>query len=137
MKTLNPFLLLLVLILTSCKNDTKVPELEVEQEDTNKAISKDVPFFENKEAFFGEIHVHTSASMDAFIGGNRITPDDSYRFARGEEMMVNGSLHKLKRPLDFAAVSDHAEYLGETYTLMNPGTPGYDDPCCDPNARSR
>ena len=43
-------------------------------------------------------------------------------------MLINGSLHKLKRPLDFVAISDHAEYFGETYTMMNPGTPGYDDP---------
>ena len=65
--------------------------------------------------------------MDAFIGGNRLTPDDAYRFAMGEEMMVNGRIHKLKRPLDFCMVSDHAEFLGETYTLMNEGSPGYDN----------
>jgi hypothetical protein len=130
MKTLNHFLLgaLLAFFVTACKNDTKAPQLEVEQEDTNKAISNDVPFFENKQAFFGETHVHTSSSMDAFIGGNRITPEDGYRFARGEEVIANGSPHKIKRPLDFCAISDHAEYLGETYTLMNAGTPGYDDP---------
>ncbi|MGB5653199.1 MAG: DUF3604 domain-containing protein, partial [Robiginitalea sp.] len=52
----------------------------------------------------------------------------AYRFAKGEEMQINGSLHKLQRPLDFVAISDHAEYFGETYTMMNPGTPGYDDP---------
>jgi len=44
-----------------------------------------------KEAYFGETHVHTGVSMDAFIAGNRLTPDDAYRFAKGEEMMVNGS----------------------------------------------
>ncbi|MDM9630123.1 DUF3604 domain-containing protein [Robiginitalea aurantiaca] len=81
-----------------------------------------------KEAYFGETHLHTSASMDAYIGGNRVSTEEAYRFARGEEVMINGSPMKLKRPLDFAAISDHAEYLGETYTLMNPGTPGYDDP---------
>ena len=81
-----------------------------------------------KNAYFGETHVHTSSSMDAFIGGNRLTPEDAYRFAFGEEVIANGSPHKLKRPLDFCAISDHAEYLGETYTLMNPGSPGYDDP---------
>ena len=81
-----------------------------------------------KNAYFGETHVHTSSSMDAFIGGNRLTPEDAYRFALGEEVIANGSPHKLKRPLDFCAISDHAEYLGETYTLMNPGSPGYDDP---------
>jgi Protein of unknown function (DUF3604) len=65
--------------------------------------------------------------MDAFIAGNRLTPDDAYRFARGEEMMVNGSMHKIKRPLDFVAVTDHSEFMGEAYSLMNEGAPGYDD----------
>ena len=37
-----------------------------------------------KEAFFGETHVHTGVSMDAFIGGNRLTPDGAYRFANRE-----------------------------------------------------
>ncbi|MEN9685855.1 MAG: hypothetical protein RLZZ28_1641 [Bacteroidota bacterium] len=80
-----------------------------------------------KEAYFGETHVHTSASMDAFIGSNRISPEDAYRFAMGEEMLINGSKHKLKTPLDFCAISDHSEFLGETYTLNTPGSPGYDD----------
>jgi hypothetical protein len=80
-----------------------------------------------KQAFFGETHVHTGVSMDAFIAGNRLTPDDAYRFAKGEEIMVNGSMHKIKRPLDFVAVTDHSEFMGEAYSLMNEGAPGYDD----------
>jgi hypothetical protein len=79
-----------------------------------------------KEAYFGEEHVHTGVSMDAFIAGNRLTPDDAYRFAKGEEIMVNGSLHRIKRPLDFVAVTDHSEFMGESYSLMNEGAPGYD-----------
>ena len=80
-----------------------------------------------KEAYFGEQHVHTGVSMDAFIAGNRLTPDDAYRFAQGEEIMVNGSLHRIKRPLDFVAVTDHSEFMGEAYSLMNKGAPGYDN----------
>ncbi|WP_186755645.1 DUF3604 domain-containing protein [Echinicola salinicaeni] len=79
-----------------------------------------------KEAYFGEQHLHTAASMDAFIAGTRLTPDDAYRFAQGEEVIVNGKPHRINRPLDWAAVTDHAEFLGEAYTLMNEGTPGYD-----------
>jgi hypothetical protein len=81
-----------------------------------------------KDAYFGETHLHTGVSMDAFIGGTRLTPDDAYRFAKGEEIKVNGSMHKIKRPLDFCAVTDHSEFMGEAYSLMNPGAPGYDDP---------
>jgi len=121
-------LLLVFLVVGSCKNDLKNPIIEEAVNEKTVSEETEIPFFENKEAFFGETHIHTSSSMDAFIGGNRMTPYDAYRFAKGEEMMVNGSPHKIKRPLDFCAVSDHAEYLGETYTLMNEGSPGYDDP---------
>ncbi|WP_295798062.1 DUF3604 domain-containing protein [uncultured Microbulbifer sp.] len=88
----------------------------------------DAPQNPLRDAYFGETHLHTGVSMDAFIGGNRLTPDDAYRFASGEEVKVNGSMHKIKRPLDFCAVTDHAEFIGETYTLMTPGAPGHDDP---------
>ncbi len=88
----------------------------------------DAPKNPLKDAYFGEQHVHTGVSMDAFIGGNRLTPDDAYRFAKGEEMMVNGKMHRIKRPLDFVAITDHSEFMGEAYSLMNPGAPGYDDP---------
>ncbi len=87
----------------------------------------DAPVNPLKDAYFGEQHVHTGVSMDAFIGGNRLTPDDAYRFGKGEEIMVNGSMHKIKRPLDWVAVTDHSEFMGEAYSLMNPGAPGYDD----------
>jgi hypothetical protein len=90
-----------------------------------KAPMKENPL---KDAYFGETHLHTGVSMDAFIGGNQLTPDDAYRFAKGEEIKVNGSMHKIKRPLDFCAVTDHSEFMGEAYSLMNPGAPGYDDP---------
>ncbi|MEJ2163351.1 MAG: DUF3604 domain-containing protein, partial [Robiginitalea sp.] len=119
-----------LLLLTSCKTEKN------EGDNTNGAEAVpaaetalgDIPVNPLKDAYFGETHLHTSASMDAFIGGNRVSTEDAYRFARGEEVMVSGSPMKLKRPLDFCAITDHAEYLGETYTLITPGTPGYDDP---------
>ncbi len=81
-----------------------------------------------KNLYFGETHVHTAYSLDAFLGGTRQTPGDAYRFARGETVVVNGQPHKMRRPLDFAAVTDHAEYLGEMYAALNPGAPGHDIP---------
>ena len=79
-----------------------------------------------KNAYFGETHVHTAYSLDAFIGGARLTPDDAYRFAKGEEVDVSGQKVRLHRPLDFAAVTDHAEYIGEMYSTMTAGAPGHD-----------
>ena len=43
-----------------------------------------------REAYFGETHMHTAYSLDAFIGGTRLTPDDAYRFAKGETVIVDG-----------------------------------------------
>ena len=81
-----------------------------------------------KEAYFGETHVHTSFSLDAYIGGNRITPDEAYRFAQGQDVTVNGLRHNIGRPLDWVAVSDHAEFIGEMYSAQVPAAPGFDDP---------
>ena len=62
---------------------------------------------------WGDTHNHTSNSGDAFAAGNRLTPEDAYRVARGEELISStGVPVKLSRPLDFLVVSDHAEGLG-------------------------
>ncbi len=74
-----------------------------------------------RDAYFGETHVHTAYSLDAYLGGARLTPDAAYRFAQGETMTVNGQRHRIVEPLDFAAVTDHAEYLGEMYSTMVDG----------------
>ena len=81
-----------------------------------------------KEAYFGETHVHTAYSLDAFIGGARLTPDEAYRFAQGKEVTINGQKHSIGRPLDWAAVSDHAEFIGEMYSTQVPGAKGGDNP---------
>ncbi|MCB9725033.1 MAG: DUF3604 domain-containing protein [Spirochaetaceae bacterium] len=67
-----------------------------------------------RQVFFGDLHVHSSWSADAGnMGNRRIGPDEAFRFARGEELVAhNGMAVKLRRPLDFLLVSDHAEYLG-------------------------
>ena len=62
---------------------------------------------------WGDTHVHTSNSPDAFAGGNRFTPEEAYRIARGEEFISSTGLPaKLSRPLDFIVISDHSEALG-------------------------
>ena len=79
-----------------------------------------------RNAYFGETHVHTAYSLDAFIGGARLEPSDAYRYAKGETVTVDGIRKIRKRPLDFAAVTDHVEYLGEMYSAIVPGAPGHD-----------
>jgi hypothetical protein len=79
-----------------------------------------------RDAYFGEQHVHTAYSLDAYIGGTRLTPDAAYRFAKGQEVEVSGQKFRLHRALDWAAVTDHAEYIGEMYSALTAGAPGYD-----------
>jgi hypothetical protein len=50
-----------------------------------------VPSNPMKDAYFGEQHIHTAYSLDALIGGTRLTPFDAYRFSKGAEVDVNGA----------------------------------------------
>ena len=78
-----------------------------------------------RKAFYGETHVHTGWSFDAFIFGNhKTTPADAYRYAKGETIQhPMGYDIKIETPLDWMGVTDHSEYVG-TVALAN--TPGSD-----------
>jgi hypothetical protein len=66
-----------------------------------------------QRVFWGDTHVHTSFSTDAGMIGNRLGPEEAYRFARGEMVVSStGVRARLQRPLDFLVVADHAENLG-------------------------
>jgi Protein of unknown function (DUF3604) len=63
--------------------------------------------------FWGDTHLHTSASLDAGAFGTRLGFEDAYRFARGEELTASGGERvKLSRPLDFLVISDHSDNMG-------------------------
>ena len=63
--------------------------------------------------YWGDTHVHTALSSDAFLFGTRLMPDDAYRFAKGEKIRAtSGEEARLRRPLDFLMVADHAENMG-------------------------
>lgn len=63
--------------------------------------------------YWGELHVHTSESFDAALFGNTLNIEDAYRFAKGEPLTVaGGEVMQLSRPLDFVAITDHAEGFG-------------------------
>ena len=79
-------------------------------------------YSETRNAYFGDMHIHTRNSFDAYIFNVRRTADDAYRFAKGEtvphpsgfEMTIAGGA------LDFYTVTDHAEYLGILPAMNNP-----------------
>ena len=76
--------------------------------------------------YWGDLHLHSQLSADAYILQTRLTKDQAFKFARGETVQAdNGMPAKLRRPLDFLAVTDHAEYLG-IYAQM-----AVDDPRLD------
>jgi hypothetical protein len=91
-----------------------------------------------RRPFFGDIHVHTSYSTDAYIFGNRVDPRGAYRFMRGQGTVMLGDeneqptreSHPIDRPLDFGAVTDHAEFFGETDLCLTPGSLVYDQSLC-------
>ena len=62
---------------------------------------------------WGDSHLHTSLSMDAGLFGNRLSPREAYRFARGEEVVSStGQAVRLSRPLDWLVVADHSDGMG-------------------------
>jgi len=78
-----------------------------------------------RNVYFGEQHLHTRNSFDAFTIGVTATWDDAYRFARGEEIELSTTGEKIKRrtPYDFVAITDHAEYYGVLKDLVDPKSP--------------
>tara|TARA_B100001093_G_scaffold501850_1_gene554056 strand:+ start:20 stop:1888 length:1869 start_codon:yes stop_codon:yes gene_type:complete len=82
--------------------------------------SRQTTFDYPKEVFWGDTHLHTRNSADAYSLGNlNLTPNDAFRYARGEKLIAhNGMEVQLNRPLDFLVVSDHSEYLGGYYRFF-------------------
>ena len=67
----------------------------------------------DKNVYFGDLHVHTSLSFDAYLFGTRLDPDAAYQIAKGGTATVaTGERIQLTRPLDFVALTDHAEGFG-------------------------
>jgi hypothetical protein len=89
-----------------------------------------VPTFADREVFFGTTHAHSSWSIDAFgLGNQQSGPEDGYRFARGEAVShMGGPKVRLRQPLDFFCMTDHAEMMGTAPMLTRKGSPLYNTP---------
>jgi len=90
-------------------------------ETTQGEASEEAPSLLNtgeRQVFFGDLHLHTSYSLDAAAAKTNTTPDDAYTYAKGEEIDYLGRIIKRNAPLDFLAVTDHAEYLGNVRAAM-------------------
>lgn len=87
-----------------------------------------------RNAYFGETHVHTSWSLDAFAMGNTLTdPGDAYKYFKGEPIKHPlGYEVKIVTPLDFAGVTDHSEYAGVVQLANDPSSPVSKVPAAQP-----
>jgi hypothetical protein len=91
-----------------------------------------------RNLYFGDLHAHTRYSADAYLFKNRNYPSDAYLFARGAALkifppdhFVEGAVFaQLKAPLDFVAITDHSEFLGELAVCTNPQSESYDTISC-------
>ena len=109
-------------ILTSCKK-SPAPQPTAQQGGAAPAeerIEKNL----DRNAYFGEEHIHTSWSVDAWVLGNRITgPDDALKYAQGQTIKhPMGYDIKIETPMDFMGVTDHSEYVGVTKEANTPGS---------------
>ena len=78
-----------------------------------------------RDVFFGETHVHTSWSFDAYTFGNTLAgPEDAYKYALGQPIKHPAGYEvKITKPLDFMGVTDHAEYAGTLPLANDPESP--------------
>ena len=104
-------------------------------EDTREPCADRNPL---RNLYWGDLHVHTSYSFDAWLNDVRVDPAGAYRFARGEAVLLppldaggaGTRSVQLDRPLDFVAVTDHAEYLAEVDGCTTPGSKIYASDRC-------
>ncbi|HXQ20519.1 MAG TPA: DUF3604 domain-containing protein [Candidatus Acidoferrales bacterium] len=91
-----------------------------------------------RQPYFGDTHIHTAYSSDAVFAGTRENPRGAYQFAQGQPIGLPPydaqgmptRTAQLRRPLDFTAVTDHAEQFGEIQICLTPGLSGYDSSDC-------
>ena len=105
-----------VTILFGCAESPPPPSAE-----TAPAAGTTVPLNPERELYFGDLHIHTMLSFDSYyLFGTRLSPEDAYRFARGEEITYMGEPIRRRQPLDFMAVTDHARMMGSGLPMEDP-----------------
>ncbi len=121
--------LFLVVLCVGCTDSQETGEASGVGAETTDVTADDNPGSTDdanpeRNAYFGDLHVHTANSFDAFVLGTLLSPDDAYRFAKGEAFQHPAGFEmKIREPLDFYAVADHAFYLGITRAMADPTSP--------------
>ena len=116
--------LLIIFLFTSCNPGPSIDQNLTSETGSATEESRTNGYSEERNAYFGDLHIHTSWSFDAFIYNVRTNPDDAYRFGKGEAInhAISGEIQN-NRPLDFMAVADHSEYMGIMMEMINDNSP--------------
>ena len=123
---------LILLLITGCSDDSLNIQSQVEF-DSKIDEEKTTDFNEDRNLYFGDTHVHTKYSFDAYIFGTTASPDDAYSFAKGAPIKHPlGFDMQLSEPLDFYAVTDHGFFLGMFEKLADTSHPASSLPGADP-----
>lgn len=119
------FLLLAIFLLSCQSENTKSKEKPATTETKATQDTTTISKNPNKNLYWGDTHLHTNLSPDAFANGTRLSPDLAYRFAKGEEVTATSGIPvRLSRPLDFLVIADHAEGLGLANEILA-GNPAF------------
>jgi len=121
-----PGVLMALALLTACTKSSHPSSPTSQQASPSQAAPDAVSGNPERDAYFGDLHLHTNYSLDAAVM-SLADPDDAYRYAQGEPLKrAEGVMIQLKRPLDFLAITDHSEYMGVYQTLQNKKSPLYE-----------
>ena len=103
--------------------ETETELLMREQQPSSGTSRKPIETPAERKAYFGDLHVHTTYSLDAYGFGTLATPYDAYRYAKGEAIAhPTGFKMQLSRPMDFYAVTDHGMFLGVVKAAAETGS---------------
>ena len=120
-------LIFFALLLYSCgkANESKTSQKQDDPNEMASTVEKTDGYSATRNAYFGNLHIHTSWSFDGYTNGSVTDPADAYRWAQGESIPGggDGTPLQIKVPLDWYAVSDHAEYMGVFKKMEDPESP--------------
>ena len=102
----------LISLFKKIQSDSALEVVDFSVDSTKNSNSRPVPN-KDRNPYYGDLHVHTKYSFDAYVFGVTASPDDAYRYAKGAAVKHPlGYEMKLREPLDFYAVTDHGFYMG-------------------------
>ena len=102
----------LISLFKKMQSDSALEVVDFSVDSTKNSNSRPMPN-KDRNPYYGDLHVHTKYSFDAYVFGVTASPDDAYRYAKGAAVKHTlGYEMKLREPLDFYAVTDHGFYMG-------------------------